>query len=80
VREYADAATGVCNWFLLPVVGETWDGFMNDISAMVVRPEDAVKGIEEAQGGRVREGNVGGGGRGCAVWGGRGGRGVVRAW
>jgi len=69
IREYSDPKTGLCNWFLLPVVAETWDGFMNDIGQMVVGPEVVVRGIEEAQGGRVREGNSGGGtGMLCLGW------------
>ncbi|RHZ43624.1 P1 family peptidase, partial [Aspergillus thermomutatus] len=36
VREYADKKTGLVNWFLLPVVGETCDSFLSDIRAMAV--------------------------------------------
>lgn len=50
-------------------MGETWDGFLNDIAAMVVTPADAVRGIEQASGERVREGNEGGGtGMCCLGW------------
>ena len=45
----------------LPVVGETWDGTLNDIDGMHVRPEHVVEAIEAAAPGPVREGNVGGG-------------------
>ena len=45
----------------LPVVAETWDGFLNDIYGQHVRQEDVFKAIESATGGAVREGNVGGG-------------------
>ena len=45
----------------LPVVGETWDGTLNDIDAMHVRPEHVVEAIDAATPGPVREGNVGGG-------------------
>jgi len=61
VREYADKETGLADWFLLPVVGETYDGFMNDIGAMVITPEMIVDGIDNASDERVREGNTGGG-------------------
>lgn len=50
-------------------MGETWDGFLNDIAAMVVTPADAVRGIEQARSERVREGNEGGGtGMCCLGW------------
>jgi L-aminopeptidase/D-esterase-like protein len=45
----------------LPVVAETWDGHLNDIYGNHVKPEHAVQAIEAARGGRVAEGNVGGG-------------------
>ncbi len=45
----------------LPVVAETYDGFLNDINGFHVRPEHVFQAIEGARGGRVAEGNVGGG-------------------
>jgi L-aminopeptidase/D-esterase-like protein len=45
----------------LPVVAETWDGYLNDINGFHVKPEDAFSAIENAHGGPVPEGNVGGG-------------------
>ncbi len=45
----------------LPVVGETWDGFLNDINGFHVRPEHVRMAIENATDGRVTEGAVGGG-------------------
>lgn len=45
----------------LPVVAETWDGTLNDIEGMHVRPEDVTRAIDDARGGPVAEGNVGGG-------------------
>ena len=45
----------------LPVVAETWDGGLNDISGQHVTPEHAMMAIDSAHGGVVREGNVGGG-------------------
>lgn len=45
----------------LPVVAETWDGYLNDIGGMHVKPEHAWEAIEKAQAGPVVEGNVGGG-------------------
>jgi D-aminopeptidase len=45
----------------LPVVGETWDGVLNDIDGQHVRPEHVFEALESAQSGPVAEGNVGGG-------------------
>ncbi|KAJ6564687.1 peptidase family S58-domain-containing protein [Mycena capillaripes] len=54
-------AQGEVDWFLLPVVGETFDGTMNDISALKVQPAHVVRGIERASAHAVPEGNTGGG-------------------
>ena len=48
-------------WWSLPVIAETWDGFLNDINGFHVRPEHAGRAIESAASGPVAEGNVGGG-------------------
>jgi L-aminopeptidase/D-esterase-like protein len=45
----------------LPVVAETWDGGLNDITGMHVTREHAFQALDLARGGRVAEGNVGGG-------------------
>jgi len=45
----------------LPVVAETWDGYLNDVNGFHVKPEDTFHAIESAGGGPVAEGNVGGG-------------------
>jgi D-aminopeptidase len=45
----------------LPVVGETYDGALNDINGFHVRPEHVHAALEAASAGRVGEGNVGGG-------------------
>jgi D-aminopeptidase len=45
----------------LPVVGETWDGVLNDINGFHVRAEHLHTAIADAAGGPVREGAVGGG-------------------
>ena len=45
----------------LPVVAETWDGFLNDINGFHVKPEHVFAALDGARGGRVGEGNVGGG-------------------
>jgi L-aminopeptidase/D-esterase-like protein len=48
-------------WWSNPVVAETWDGWLNDINGFHVKPEHVFHAIESAHGGRVEEGNVGGG-------------------
>ncbi len=48
-------------WWSLPVVGETYDGLLNDINGFHVRPEHLRAALETAGGGPVPEGNVGGG-------------------
>src|SRR5687768_9778903 len=47
--------------FSLPVVAETWDGFLNDINGFHVTKEHAFQALDGAKGGPVAEGNVGGG-------------------
>ena len=48
-------------WWSLPVVAETWDGYLNDINGFHVHPEHAWQALESAASGPVAEGNVGGG-------------------
>jgi D-aminopeptidase len=48
-------------WWSLPVVAETWDGFLNDINGFHVKPEDAFHALDVAHSGPVEEGSVGGG-------------------
>lgn len=48
-------------YWSLPVVGETYDGVLNDMDGMHVRPEHVWQALEHASGGAVPEGNVGGG-------------------
>lgn len=45
----------------LPVVGETWDGVLNDVNGFHVRPEHLFAALDAARSGPVAEGNVGGG-------------------
>ena len=49
------------DFWSLPVVGETWDGVLNDISGMHVRAEHVRAALTSAAAGPVAEGNVGGG-------------------
>jgi D-aminopeptidase len=48
-------------WWSLPVVAETWDGWLNDINGFHVKAEDAFHAIDSAHSGPVEEGSVGGG-------------------
>jgi len=48
-------------WFSYPVVGETYDGFLNDINGFHVKEEHVLEAIENASSGKIEEGNVGGG-------------------
>ena len=52
-------ATGA--WWSLPVVAETWDGWLNDINGFHVKPEHVFQALDSARTGPVEEGNVGGG-------------------
>jgi D-aminopeptidase len=52
-------ATGA--WWSLPVVAETWDGWLNDINGFHIKAEHAVQALDRARSGAVEEGNVGGG-------------------
>jgi D-aminopeptidase len=52
---------GVARDFHLPVVAETYDGWLNDIDAFHVTEQDALAALTGASGEQVTEGNVGGG-------------------
>jgi L-aminopeptidase/D-esterase-like protein len=55
------AGEGYSGDFSLPVVAETWDGFLNDINGFHVRKEHVFQALDGAKAGPVAEGNVGGG-------------------
>ncbi len=55
------AEIGAAEDFFLPVVAETWDGWLNDIDAFAVTESHALDALARARGGPVMEGNVGGG-------------------
>jgi D-aminopeptidase len=59
VRHGAADKTGY--WWSLPVVAETWDGWLNDINGFHVKPEDVWRALDTAHGGPLQEGSVGGG-------------------
>ena len=54
---YPDASD---TWFL-PVAAETYDGWLNDIAGLHVRPEHVVAALDAAAAGPIEEGSVGGG-------------------
>ena len=45
----------------LPVVAETWDGYLNDLNGFHVKPQHVFAALDGAHGGAIEEGNVGGG-------------------
>ena len=45
----------------LPVVAETWDGYLNDVNGQHVRAEHVFEALDAASGGPIAEGSVGGG-------------------
>ena len=49
------------SWWSLPVVAETWDGWLNDINGFHVKPEHVFHALDSARSGPVAEGAVGGG-------------------
>jgi D-aminopeptidase len=81
-----EAAAGTVEWTLRQpgneqvrsvnaVVGETNDGFLNDIRARRVKPSDAIAAMEAAKTGPVQEGSVGAG-TGTIAFGWKGGIGT----
>jgi L-aminopeptidase/D-esterase-like protein len=59
IKHGAPDTTGY--WWSLPVVAETWDGWLNDVNGFHVKPEDVFHALDTAQGGAIEEGSVGGG-------------------
>jgi D-aminopeptidase len=62
--------------WLLPVVGETWDGYLNDINSPHVTQQAAIAALESAASGPPEEGSVGGG-TGMNCYGFKGGSGTA---
>jgi L-aminopeptidase/D-esterase-like protein len=48
-------------YWSLPVVAETWDGWLNDVNGFHVKPEHLFNALQSAHGGAIEEGSVGGG-------------------
>ena len=59
IKHGASDASGY--WWSLPLVAETWDGWLNDTNGFHVKPEDVFHALDSAHGGAVEEGSVGGG-------------------
>src|SRR5207248_9158933 len=59
IKHGAPDTTGY--WWSLPVVAETWDGWLNDINGFHVKPEDVAQALDSAHDGATEEGSVGGG-------------------
>jgi D-aminopeptidase len=74
IRSGAPDASGY--WWSLPVVAETYDGFLNDINGFHVKERHAFEALDQAQPGPVKEGNVGGG-TGMVCYGFKGGIGTA---
>lgn len=60
IEHYDDFFAAGHGW-AMPVVAETFDGMLNDINALHVKPEHAVAAIRAASSGPVAEGSTGGG-------------------
>ena len=62
--------------FGLPVVGETYDGALNDINGFHVKKEHVWEALDNTKTGKIAEGNVGGG-TGMALYSFKGGSGTA---
>ena len=60
-RVHHGAADNTGFFWSLPVVAETWDGYLNDINGFHVKPEHVFHALDSAAGGPVAEGSMGGG-------------------
>ena len=63
-------------WWSLPIVAETYDGYLNDVNGFHVKPNHAFDALDGAKPGPVTEGNVGGG-TGMVCYGFKGGIGTA---
>jgi D-aminopeptidase len=59
IRQGGPDASGY--FWSVPVVAETWDGYLNDVNGFHVKPEHVAQALEGASTGPVAEGGVGGG-------------------
>ena len=70
------ANPGLASRWHLPVVAETWDGYLNDTNGSHVTPQTAIRALEAARSGPLAEGSVGGG-TGMNCYGFKGGTGTA---
>jgi D-aminopeptidase len=63
-------------WWSLPIVAETYDGYLNDVNGFHVKPDHVFQALDGAKSGAVAEGNVGGG-TGMVCYGFKGGIGTA---
>ena len=76
VRWTATHHPAIAEAWLLPVAGETWDGYLNDINGGHVTEPVGVRALESAAAGPIEEGSVGGGtGMNCYAY--KGGSGTA---
>jgi len=61
VRWTVDHHPRVAEAWLLPVVSETWDGYLNDINGAHVKEAHVLQALDGAVAGPIEEGSVGGG-------------------
>ena len=74
VKRGAPDASGF--WFSLPIVAETYDGYLNDINGFHVKSNHAFDALDGSKSGPVTEGSVGGG-TGMVCYGFKGGIGTA---
>jgi L-aminopeptidase/D-esterase-like protein len=67
---------GTVGQWVLPVAGETFDGYLNDINGFHVCDEHVFAALDGARGGAIEEGSVGGG-TGMICYGFKGGCGTA---
>jgi D-aminopeptidase len=88
IIEWAITANpAIASSWLLPVVAETWDGYLNDVNGPHVTTEITGRALDAATSGQIAEGSVGGG-TGMCCYGFKGGTGTAsrrvplgeRAW
>jgi len=76
IRWLIERQPSLAKLWALPVVAETWDGYLNDINGLHVTPDHAFAALEAARGGPLEEGSVGGG-TGMSCYGFKGGSGTA---
>jgi D-aminopeptidase len=75
IKWLVERTGGIGQW-ALPVAGETFDGYLNDINGFHVRDEHVFAALDGARGGAIEEGSVGGG-TGMICYGFKGGSGTA---